>query len=333
LTSANTLHVTNGDSAAGTMRAADLGGEVLSWRDVLHDGPVPAGLSLREMSRVRAEFLANQGFDDERSILNEFQARDDTLERYGAGDTVVLWFEWDLYDQLQLLQLLDYFAAASRKGKLPNLEIVSYAGYLGTLQAKEFPKLYESRQIVTSDMLDRGERAWEAVTSPDPSQIARILEQENTSLPFLNAALRRFLEELPWTRDGLSRSERQLLSAMKDGPAKFGEIFKRASEREERIYLGDASAADYLERLGHGESPLVAFRSIERSNKRNGNENWVLSSEMTLTETGRHVLAGKQDWISLGGSDRWLGGVHLEGGAAAWRWDADAARVRSTAGA
>jgi hypothetical protein len=46
-----------------------------------------------------------------------------------------------------------------------------------------------------------------------------------------------------------------------------------------------------------------------------------------LTDDGRQVLDGKLDWIDLGGSDRWLGGVHLSGRDVLWRWDADERRV------
>jgi hypothetical protein len=37
------LHVTNGDSAGNTLRQTALGGAMLPWQDVLHEGPVPAG--------------------------------------------------------------------------------------------------------------------------------------------------------------------------------------------------------------------------------------------------------------------------------------------------
>ena len=36
------LHVTNGESAGNTLRQTALGGAVLPWQDVLHEGPVPA---------------------------------------------------------------------------------------------------------------------------------------------------------------------------------------------------------------------------------------------------------------------------------------------------
>ena len=39
---AERLHITNGESAANTLRQTALGGAVLPWQDVLHEGPVPA---------------------------------------------------------------------------------------------------------------------------------------------------------------------------------------------------------------------------------------------------------------------------------------------------
>src|SRR5919206_483284 len=52
------LHITNGDHAARLIAATGVGGEVLPWRDVLHEGPVPEGLSLDELRPVRAPFIA-----------------------------------------------------------------------------------------------------------------------------------------------------------------------------------------------------------------------------------------------------------------------------------
>jgi DNA-binding transcriptional MerR regulator len=52
------LHVTNGESAGNTLRQTALGGAVLSWQDVLHEGPVP-DVPAAELRRVRARFLAS----------------------------------------------------------------------------------------------------------------------------------------------------------------------------------------------------------------------------------------------------------------------------------
>lgn len=56
------LFVTNGDSAAGRILQAGLSEEVLPWRDVLHEGPVPSGLSPEGLREVRARFIAERGW-------------------------------------------------------------------------------------------------------------------------------------------------------------------------------------------------------------------------------------------------------------------------------
>ena len=42
---------------------------------------------------------------------------------------------------------------------------------------------------------------------------------------------------------------------------------------------------------------------------------------LSLTETGRKVLAGELDRVAAIGIDRWLGGVHLAGRGPMWRFD------------
>jgi hypothetical protein len=169
-------------------------------------------------------------------------------------------------------------------------------------------------------MLSLGRKAWQAVTSSDPRDVSALLKTDTSSLPFLSEALKRFLEELPWTTDGLSRAERQLMEGMASGASTFGEVFRQASEREERIYCGDASAADYLSRLASGPLPLVSPRL----------EGVMFDTQLSLTDTGKRVLRGEADWIELGGSDRWLGGVRLEGANAAWRWNSETRTVEGS---
>ena len=76
---------------------------MIAWRDVLHEGPVPAVPDV-ELRRIRADFLGGVGAGDV-GTLAEFTARDRMLEDFGDG-AYMLWFEADLYDQLQLIQIL-----------------------------------------------------------------------------------------------------------------------------------------------------------------------------------------------------------------------------------
>jgi hypothetical protein len=329
---AHILHITNGDSAVMGMRAGGISGEIVAWRDILHEGPVPAGKSLGELSRIRAEWLERQGFGERNSLEREFHERDDMLRRYTDFDEVILWFEWDLYDQVQLIQILDFLAQDTEADRLETgtaLSIVSFAGYLGALEPERFENLLSQRTAITQEMLDLGRMAWSAFTSSDPRQAEKLAASDVAPLEYLGAALSRHLEELPSTHNGLSRSESQILQSVSHEPLSFHEIFKHVANREDRIFCGDTVMARYIERMSLTETPLIIYTSGEKIDAPRTEEDSraFRNAEMALTAAGRDVVACDSDWITMGGSDRWLGGVHLDGQRARWRWDPDAHRV------
>src|ERR1700683_3681998 len=98
------LHITNGDAALYLLGKAGILGTHLAWRDALNDGPVPFGFSLEKTSETRAHYLALHGYGSPIKLIHEFERRDAQVRRAAEFEEVVLWFEHDLYDQLQLLQ-------------------------------------------------------------------------------------------------------------------------------------------------------------------------------------------------------------------------------------
>ena len=77
---------------------------------------MPSGLSLNELSAGRAQFIAGGGWGNVEEVQADIEARNRCLRSFGEFDQVILWFEHDLYDQLQLLQLLDFFAGEDLGG-------------------------------------------------------------------------------------------------------------------------------------------------------------------------------------------------------------------------
>jgi hypothetical protein len=314
------------------MRAGGLEGEILPWRDILHEGPVPDGLDLRELSEIRAKWLAKDVPSSLEELQRDFMERDNLLRRYCDFDEVVLWFEWDLYDQLQLVQVLDFLAAATNDDRAETgtaLSIVNFAGYLGSLAPEKFAPLYDSRKEITPSMLGHAKAVWNAFRSSNPLQLNKLSRIEDHELPFVALAISRELEEYPSTLNGLSRSESQILEAVAQRAASFHEIFASCANREERIFCGDLTFATYIERMSGDENALIRYTSGEliAAPRSNEDSRAFRNAEMALTSTGRAVLACEEDWIRLGGSDRWLGGVHLAGPAAAWRWNPELREV------
>ena len=315
------LNITNGDSAAGTLSEAGVEGKIIPWRDVLHEGPVDSSLSLEELSKQRAKFIAERRWDDFAHVSGDFAERDDMIQRLDYFDEIVLWFEDDLYDQLQLIQLLDFFARGAARKK--TLSLIQVDGYIPPLSAAQLKKLDEGRSRVTPEQTDLAQRAWKAFGSDDPSAIERILDGSTSALPYLAAALRRQLEEFPAIGTGLSRSEREALTAIDEGHATPVAAFLEVARNQESIFLGDAVFYWYLERLSGNKknalltwmdgSPVVA-PTAKTSRK-------FVKGRLKLTTLGYKGLGGDTDWQSVNAQTRWLGGVPIPPGEKGWRWD------------
>ncbi len=58
----NILNIINGDCAVEIIKKAGILGKILPRKDVLHDGSVPKGMALEELSEIRAEFIISRGW-------------------------------------------------------------------------------------------------------------------------------------------------------------------------------------------------------------------------------------------------------------------------------
>jgi Domain of unknown function (DUF1835) len=234
------LHVTNGDTAVARLRDAGIDGDVLPWRDALHEGPVRAGLDAEQLRVERARFIAAGGWADETSALAELTARDERLERAIAeNERFVLWFESDLYDVLQLAQIADRL-----DGHPAAIVLVGLDPFRGVVDLTDD----EIRNAEPQPFDPAPYRAlWDAFLAADPRGIATL-----DGPPVVRDAAQRYLEQFPWTTDGLNRSERALLRALRDGARTPAEAFLAAQRQEQRPFLGDAIAFAYLARLERG---------------------------------------------------------------------------------
>jgi hypothetical protein len=324
------LHITNGESAGNSIRQSRLSGEVLTWDDVLHEGPTPADLSLEQMSAVRAHFIATYYQLPSEEVMQDFLRRDTTLTHFREHEEVVLWFEHDLYDQLQLIQLLDWFAQQERGStSLSLLCINTFPGVvpffgLGQLTPEQLASLFEARQQITAEQCKVGRDAWQAYCSPAPGAIETLRRTDTSTLPFLNQAFLRHLEEFPALENGLSRTERQILEIIVSGTQKPAQLFRATMEKEEGAFMGDVTFWLHLVHLCQGARPLL--RRIDGAPfifpVQGVYDETFHEQILVLTEDGSAVLENRADWVTLcQGIDRWLGGVHLHGQNATWRWD------------
>lgn len=319
------LIVTNGDMAGELLRRTLPGAEVLPWRDVLHEGPVPLTDGPDKLTNVRVAYLVEVGAGDKNALESDFAARYRGLSISTNFDRVILWLEHDLYDQLQLLQVLDWFADHPREPE--TLLLVQADDYIAHQEPDAIAEQASLARPVTQAQLDLAVRAWAAFRQPTPEAWANLLREDLSALPFLRGAVVRMLEELPGP-DGLSRTERQMLACLQ---AKTGlsavALFGTAQKMEEADFMGDWSFWRTLDELALAPTPLVAglecapFQVADQARM----ETYV-KSQPALTTLGKDVIEGRADWAAHHTIDRWWGGTHLTT-AKLWRWDPETAHL------
>lgn len=319
------MHIHNGDSTANTLREFKFRGEHFAFREDLMTGPT-RDLSLHDWRKLRAQVLSDEYElkieDCERDLLTQ----DRTLRSFVDHEEVILWFERDLFCQINLIYLLDWFSKRTLwSTRLSMICIGNFPGVedfrgLGQLTGAQLASLFDDRHEVTKAELGVAARAWAAYTSNDPESVVRLLGEDTSAMPFVKGALLLHLSRFPSLRNGLSHVEDDALWLISHGVINFRTLFPRFAKHEPVCGLGDWQFWNELKYLGRAREPLITINGLDDlDNAFKSNQFHEASFE--LTETGAQVLSGKRDFVAINGIDLWLGGVHLRDGENLWRWD------------
>lgn len=214
------VHITNGDSVAGELRRWAGEPRLIVWRDALHEGPIAPGLPLEALTELRLAWFRQQGYPDLSPLMRE---RDRLLRRLVSRDNVWLWFEDDLYDQLQLIQCLAFLQAEGLTAGPHFLVPIPR-----TLHLEDMAGLAAAKTRLTPAMFTLGAAAWDAFTH---HRVAEFLTSDLAALPDLRPAFERLLDT--------DRIERTILALLATGPLTAPQLFAAYQRTEERPFLGD----------------------------------------------------------------------------------------------
>ncbi len=296
-----TLNIINSNASIKIMKKANIQGDFLPWQDFLHEGSVPAGLTLEELSLIRAKFISEYRIGEFSEIYKNFKIRDRHLRAYGEYNKIVLWFEHDLHDQLQLLQLLDWFY--NKPLNKIRLTFICSNNYLGESTTQQIRKMLHYEIELAPQHFKLAQKAWSAFREPTPKTWFKLLKKPSSILPFLESAILRMIEEFPNTKVGLSRTEYQTLLIISNGIDEAKDIFIKNQSFEERKFMGDVV---FWKILNNFENYNIIKRDI--------------NNKLTITPLGKELLNGKRFWFNIMPLDRYIGGCHLSL-ENLWCWD------------
>jgi hypothetical protein len=323
------LHIRCGDDILGTLDRAGIPGDKIRFSEVLNEGPLRHPADDARRQKERAGYLAARYLVPMTETYREIAGQDWRVTQCVRYDETVLWFEADLFDQAILVYLLQRLAPLQHETRLSLICIGEFPGVkrfigLGQLTPEQLATLLPGRERVTRRQFALARATWAALSHRHPRELSRISRMRTRALPFLPAALRRFLAEYPSTANGLSQTEQLALEAIAAGARTPQQAFVAVQQREPRPFMGDGMFYAVLRDLASGDYPALAGSHRDLARLPDAE---LLDCELWLTPLGRRVLANKADWFQLSESARWMGGVLLRGPKPRWRWDRKRGRL------
>ncbi|OPY05590.1 MAG: hypothetical protein A4E61_00238 [Syntrophorhabdus sp. PtaB.Bin184] len=258
------LHITSGDIAGDLLRKSGIAGEVFVWHDVLYDGPRNQGWPDEATLHARAQFLedATGGGLGRNEILETLKAQYAKLGRAGDYDGVVLWFDACLFDQSMLCHVLACMKAKSIE-KAALICVSAFPGIepfdgLGQLSSPQLASLYDQRRPVTDKQFVFAEYVDRAFAMQDKAVFGELSWQQDAPLPWVPAAVARWLQEQPDEQTGLGRLEQLAMEAVRSGLSTPSEIFSFAAAHDTHPqFWGDITLWAEINKLATRRPPLV----------------------------------------------------------------------------
>ena len=261
------LHIINGDCAGNSLLDSAIPGEVLVCHDLLYDGVRNPGWPSNSSLIIRSQFLSQLtgGGMSSDSILETLKSHYRKLSTASNYDTIVLWFDACLCDQVMLAHILVCLKhIGSHNVELLCIDtypgIVDFNG-LGQLQSSQLASLFSRRCSITSEQLEFADVVDKAFATQDLDLFTELSQDVGAPLPFIPASVTRWLQEQPDPETGLGRLESLALQAIRNGSKSPGEIFSSVVKDEKSPqFWGDTILWQKINGLADKDPPLVQIK-------------------------------------------------------------------------
>ena len=262
----NPIHITSGDSAGEILAESGIDGEVFVWHDILYDGTRCAGWPDEETLNARSVFL-EEGTDgglDIQSVLQTLRNQYNKLDEIAPDRHIVLWFDACLFDQSMLAHIL----TCLRHLDAQNVELLCVDAFpgiepfhgLGQLNPDQMASLYDDRRPITDAQFEFAVQVDMAFATQKDTLLSTLFGMNDAPLPWVPAAVARWLQERPDPVTGLGHLEVLALEAIHAGCDTPGKIFKSAAAADTPPqFWGDITLWIKINGLAERKPPLVTI--------------------------------------------------------------------------
>ncbi|WP_298342581.1 DUF1835 domain-containing protein [uncultured Algibacter sp.] len=219
----NILHITNGGVLTSYLQELQIEGEIVTWQEMLCEGPTQEIVHSPSLIKTRADFL-NEFYDvelDLNKIDFALSQLDKANERYNE---VVIWFEYDLFCHINMLAVINLL---KQKGiELPLYLVCSgrISGIdglkgLGELSSQQLLKHYKNKIKLKEEDLDLAITLWQIYCGVDHNLFKPYITK-TSSFDYLSNCLKAHLKRFPDSITGLNTLETNVLNLIKENDIK-----------------------------------------------------------------------------------------------------------------
>ena len=321
------LILTTNDSGSGALKGARIADAVIPFWLSFVWGQLQSAAELGRWLAPRPaedEAIGDHWLDNLRGKQVE-EARSDGLglvEFCTRFDTIELWIDPDPNAQLILIWLLDYLRPHDKI--VAKLSLVQADTPIGSHLSEEITVWRIPAVKILDGHLEIARLAWQAWRALMPMDWFNLLSKDLSGLPQLRQTVVTLLEELPSRATGLGATEMRMLELISEGNASPPDVFPGHEKRNTRRTFDYWQIGALPDGLADAPAPAISGLdggpfTVEMHDDRDRHERYN-RSRLSLTELGKAILAGRDDFSRHNPIHRWWGGTELTNDRL-WRWD------------
>ncbi len=289
------LHITNGDSFTQKLEKLQLKGEIITWREMLCEGKTETNVGSESFWKTRFEFL-HKNYKVSKSWFVEKTLKEyRSLCNHKQQDQIILWFEYDLFCQVNLLAVISWLKTYRRHAEISLIcsgkEDDSDKLYgLSELNDEQLLALYKNRKTLSQGDIEYADYVWQLYCSDNPIRLENLTDFEDYQFPYLSDSIQAHLRRFPTIKNGLNAVENSILEITADyRPKTKKALMSLALENQGYYGFGDIQYDRVITNL----KPL--FSSF---------------NPVKLTRKGQEILDRKTNYYSnIRDNEAYLGGA------------------------
>lgn len=220
------IHVLNGDALAQKFPA--LSGEIVVCREALIEGPIHAP-AFEDFFLDRAAFISETFNASAEEYFDNVKREFDRLSDVAENAIVNLWFEHDLFCQINLWFTLSFLERTSKPSQvfvvMPSTEPSNLWSGFGKLDENQLTTLFQNRVELTRGDRELVQSLWLAFQRHDLAKMATLSENTSAAFPLLREVTQAHLDRYP--KEGVGRPQKKLRSILDQGVTDFATIFNK----------------------------------------------------------------------------------------------------------